>query len=166
MVTAMKMLTNLFCSRNFRPKTVIVFLCVATTLWPPTANAASVRLCGEKLVKMVLSICDNCVHGVYMDTSRTSSAAKSESQCAKGDCFVFILALAGSVNFELDADQIPPQNEAEIPFQAPSMSGLVAYVSENAWSTNSRRKRGIVDDCCISQCSYNTLKSYCCRTSG
>lgn len=73
---------RLFRSRNASFTSVaakwslLVMLVLAITLATPRkqaeASGANVRLCGDKLVKMVTAICRGCVQGSKMETVKRS----------------------------------------------------------------------------------------------
>lgn len=138
---------------------LVVYLTIASS--PPCARAASVRLCGEKLVKMVLTMCNNCLHGVYADGFSVKSKRLG--------MLTVVSLVHVSVPGSLPMESSPESSDFDQPVSSDSNS------DENGGDSypdllpelvgRSRAKRGIVDDCCLRQCSYSSLKSYCCKAN-
>uniref|UniRef100_A0A915JZD6 Insulin-like domain-containing protein n=1 Tax=Romanomermis culicivorax TaxID=13658 RepID=A0A915JZD6_ROMCU len=98
------------------------------------ASHQLVRRCGSRLVDLLKELCTNCFNGGNRFTSRLKS---------KDD----IVNLKGSILY--------------FPFFAPNDMETSKRNSKMTAAIRTPTNRGIIDQCCIKQCTYNYLKSYC-----
>jgi len=126
----------------------------------------SVRVCGIKLVDMMKKVCNHC-YKTRKHEQRPHELAKRNA--AQGSLRAIVAILDDE---DPPDDSMDDQGEDDQRLYAVrrGLDALDLFIDKR-WGGDTRRPRhqasgGIANKCCLNQCSYSDLVSYCCTTSG
>jgi len=126
----------------------------------------SVRVCGIKLVDMMKKVCNHCYKTRKQEQRPHEVAKRNAAQSG----FKAIVAILNEGEENENRSTVDNHNEdGQRSSVRRSLDTLDTYIDKR-WNGDIRRPRqqaggGIANKCCINQCSYSDLVSYCCTSA-